>query len=101
MTTDPTFRTPVLEVAEMSAPRGWYLMLTNPDDSLDGLIGPVKGGREPAIRLKEMLLDRDLKLAEAVDWDHPDACAPYWFTYVRVVELSAAEIDALANTVKS
>lgn len=80
----------------MSA-RGWYLMLTDPDANLDGLIGPLKGGKEQGERLMALLLDRDRQLAEAVDWDSPDCCAPYWFTRVQVVDLTPVEVHALTG----
>jgi hypothetical protein len=75
----------------------WYLLFTNPDGRLDGLLGPMKGGREQAERIAAMLLDRDRRLNEAVDWHAPDVSAPYWFTNVFAVALTPDDVHKLAG----
>lgn len=75
--------------------RGWYLKFSDPDGILDGLLGPMVGGRERAEEIAALLLDREQKIADAVDWSSPAVCAPYWFATVEVIDLSPAEIEAL------
>lgn len=81
----------------MSAPEGSYVMLLDGDDGLISLLGPVRGGREAAVELMQAMLALDARLAEATEWESEAVCAPYFYHSLRVVELSPAEVQALAK----
>jgi len=89
--------------------RTWFIALGSEIEgpalgSLIGLLGPIKDGEEAAIALQTKMLEVDQAMADALDWEHPDVCAPDLYRSLQVVTLSAEEIahftDALAAAAK-
>jgi len=79
-----------------AAERRWYLLFTDEDGNLRGLLGPFKGGEQQARNMQTAALSLDAAVTSAVDWDdHEMLRVPYLYHHVQAIDLSLAEIEGM------
>jgi hypothetical protein len=75
--------------------RRWYLMFTDEDGGLRGLLGPFKGGKEDARVAQQLLLHVDETITKAIDFEDPELRVPYLYHNIQAIDLTGEEIAAL------
>jgi hypothetical protein len=75
--------------------RRWYLLFTDEDGGVRGILGPFKDGQGDALDVQRVMLSADKLITTTIDFEDPDLRVPYLYHYISVVELSAEEIAGL------